>query len=138
MSSSTNENANMVLSLAPTLAGVGRVTVNPGEQRTLSGSSSVDAGVTLADYGTLTNTGFLSITGELLVDPATFVNQGTVTGAVTLGGGSYLYNAGTIFGGYGTLYGGTGQTAVYGTTSPNTVVNKGTIAGDRGTFGLSG
>ncbi len=125
--------AGTVSGLSDKFVNFGTVTVDSGAQWAVTGGDNViGSGQTLTVYGTLTdfgsvtNQGSISGTGRLLVDPATFVNSGSVGIEVTLDGGSYLGNSATIS---------VAGTAVYGTNGANTVVNSGTITGT-GTAGV--
>jgi adhesin HecA-like repeat protein len=75
------------------------------------------AGVTLTDFGTLTNTGSLYGSGTLVVDPASLFNSGYIGVTVTLPGGGTLDNEAT-----GTISG----NGVY-LGAGGTVVNSGSI-----------
>lgn len=113
--------------LAGKFQNFGTVVVDAAAEWTLSASNTIGLGVTLTDSGVLTNAGAMLVAngGTFLVDPATFVNSGYMSGAVTLAGGSYLDNTATgtiVAAGY----------AVYGANSPNTVVNAGTIVAQDG------
>src|SRR4029077_3756986 len=104
------------------------IDVDAGARWTLTGSNTLGAGTTLSDAGTLVytgtlvNAGTISVTGSgVLEDPGgTLINSGSISGPVTLTGGDYLDNQATG------IITSTGD-AVVGTTSPNTVVNAGTI-----------
>ncbi|HLY44315.1 MAG TPA: Ig-like domain-containing protein [Stellaceae bacterium] len=102
------------------------VTVDAGANWVLAGGNTVGAGVTLSDLGTLTdfgsltNDGVIAGAGGLVIDPASLVNNGYIGLTVTLSGGGYLDNTGTIA---------TAGTAVYGTLAAPTIVNSGTISG---------
>src|SRR5207237_223308 len=108
----TNNAAGVIQSTGPYAAvyiagGAGRVVnyatisgytpgpVDTGACGVLAGSSTVGAGLTLTDFGTLTNTGSLAGAGVLIVDPATLLNTGSIGLTATLSGGGYLGNEAT-------------------------------------------
>jgi hypothetical protein len=116
--------------LATEFGNFGAVTVDPGARWTLTANNSL-TGITLTDFGTLTNAGSLSGAGTLIVDPATLFNTGSIGLEVTLSGGGYLDNeAGATIS--------TTGVAVLGTTAAPTIVNAGKILSSAGpsSFGI--
>jgi len=94
---STGSAGTVTAVLATEFQNFGTVTVDPGAQWTLTGNNSL-TGITLTDFGTLTNAGILTGTGPLIVDPGTMFNTGSIGLEVTLAGGGVLDNlaGGTI------------------------------------------
>src|SRR5207245_464949 len=75
------------------------ITVDSGAQWTLTNTASIASGVTLTDLGTLTALGtvinagaILAASGTFIIDPATLVNSGYISGTVTLSGGGAVTN----------------------------------------------
>src|SRR5207244_7891497 len=98
------------------------VWVDAGANWTLTGNSSL-SGVTLNNSGTLTNAGTLTVgSGKLVVDPATLINTGSISGSITLANGGYLDNTAT---GMITASG----PSVVGTLGAATVLDRGVISG---------
>ena len=119
--------AGTVSGLGTEFVNFSAVAVDAGAQWSLTGSNTIAAGVTLGnlgtltDLGTLTNAGTIGGSGELIVDPASLFNSGSIGMSVTLSGGGTLDNEA---GGRIAVVG----NAVYGDLAAATVVNAGTIS----------
>jgi hypothetical protein len=115
----------------------GTIAVDSGARWVLSGANTIASGVTMSLLGTLTDTGaltnagrILASTGTFVIDPATLVNSGYVSGTVTLSGGGAVTNqaGGTIKS--------TGI-GVFGTLAAATVSNAGSILGGAAAYGVT-
>src|SRR5207249_3125066 len=105
--------------LATEFVNFNAITVDSGARWTLTNTASLASGITLTDLGTLTALGnvtnagtILADSGSFIIDPASFVNSGYLTG------GSVV-NTGLIKGGNGGVR----------FSSVGTLANSGTIIG---------
>jgi T5SS/PEP-CTERM-associated repeat protein len=76
--------AGTLSGLGASFAGFGTITLDAGADWTLAGASTLGAGQSLADYGSLTAAGLFTNDGLIITDPSVMVFDSAVTGTGTI------------------------------------------------------
>jgi plastocyanin len=155
---STGAGTGTIASIGRSFQGFATITVDAGASWSIGGDSTLAAGTSLVDFGTLQTTGTMTSSGTL-IDAGTLVNEGILVAsgeALQVAAGGSLINAGSIAGapggvgvdlrGGGVIVNGASGSAaasilgaqygIFAVNGPTTLTNFGTILASDGGSGF--